>query len=443
MTHRSNHAALMLLLLVSLAGFIQACSVSSETHDLSDAIEHLDSANPIDTHEPQDGTDTTELNDSFNPSDADQPLDVLNYEDTAVFNDAVADVAEVDATGDVLLDASSSDTSHSQCQGTHEGDYTIQEPSDVDALSTVCSIAGSLYISGSGNLTTVSLPWLQSIGGKLYVFGTHPLDFDQNAAVNVALETLSFPALESIDGVLWMNGNVALTNADFSALKGIRNLWAEHNPVLGSLSLDSLIEVSHQGLPGEFIVGVGAWTHLTLPELETVGSLHVYENPFLKAFEAPSLASASDAVYIYRNDALESFDLGSLKTVGGNQPGLTHTLYAYDNPSLPQCLLDELLHQIESTGTMEGKACFQVDPPCAQSNTPGGTGDATLDACVCVDHGLESCCSVAWTAECYATATLYCDAFCGTGDAACGPGSDNKEGCTCSPVDGATEATCE
>jgi hypothetical protein len=54
------------------------------------------------------------------------------------------------------------------CDGIFEGDYTIENQSDVDALAGYCEIHGDLRILGT-ELTSFALPALTSVSDHLHV----------------------------------------------------------------------------------------------------------------------------------------------------------------------------------------------------------------------------------------------------------------------------------
>ena len=391
------------VLTLSLSGFIQACTSTQPGHV---AMDTTDISEPSDQLAPDDSLEPDVSVDSWTPSDTVPTSDTVisddTFEDVSPLEDVSHDV-EPDPLSDVATDTTEPgfdvvedvepDPSHDLCKNIYEGDYVITKQSDVDVIVDVCAISGNLEISGDASLTTVSLPLLQSIGGKLYVFGTEPAVFNVDP-VNTSLTTLALPTLESLGGSIWIHDNSLLTTIDLSALTAVNNLWIETNPMLESLLLPVLSNVSESGFGGELIVSASSLTTILLPELESVGSLHVFDNGVLKELVAPNLALIGSTAYIYRNDVLEAFDLSSLETFGGELDFLTHILFVYDNPSLPQCLLDALIDQLTAQAGLAGQACFQADPPCAQSKIPGGSGDPVIDQCVCVEQGMEECCSV-------------------------------------------------
>ena len=58
------------------------------------------------------------------------------------------------------------------CDGILEGDYTIENQIDVDALAGYCEITGDLIVSDTTALTSFDLPALTSVGGYLKVYGS-------------------------------------------------------------------------------------------------------------------------------------------------------------------------------------------------------------------------------------------------------------------------------
>ena len=314
MIHR-RHLVPWLVLILSLLGLMQACTSTQPGQIATDAT---DISEPADKLASDDSLEPDVSVDSWTPSDTVPTSDAVIADDT--FEDVSLDV-EPAPLSDVLTDTTEPgfdvvndvepDPSHDLCKNIYEGDYVITKQSDVDVIVDVCAISGNLKISGDVSLTTVSLPLLQSIGGKLYVFGTEPAVFNVDP-VNTSLTTLALPTLESLGGSIWIHGNYVLNTIDLSSLASVHNLWIETNPMLDSLLLPLLSNVSKSGFGGQFIVSASSLTTIFLPELESVGSLHVFENGVLKELVAPKLALISSMAYIYQcwsrlTSSLESF----------------------------------------------------------------------------------------------------------------------------------------
>ena len=291
-----------LVLTLSLSGFMQACTSTQPGHvamDTTDISEPPDQLAPDDSVEPDVSVDSWTPSDTVPTSDTVISDDI--FEDVSPLEDVSHDV-EPAPLSDVVTDTTEPgfdvvndvepDPSHDLCKNIYEGDYLIAKQSDVDVIVDVCAISGNLKISGDVSLTTVSLPLLQSIGGKLYVFGTEPAVFNVDP-VNTSLTTLALPTLESLGGSIWIHGNYVLNTIDLSSLASVHNLWIETNPMLDSLLLPLLSNVSKSGFGGQFIVSASSLTTILLPEREAVGSLHVFENGVLKELVAPKLALIS------------------------------------------------------------------------------------------------------------------------------------------------------
>ncbi len=188
-----------------------------------------------------------------------------------------------------------------------EGDYVINGPADIDAISGYVEVTGNLIVNS--NLISLSgLENLTTVGGVLGI---------QN---NVALTSLSgLENLTTVGGELYIGSNNSLTSLD-----GLENLTTvgehidiEDNAALTSLSgLEKLTTVSDS-----LYIGYNAalTSLLGLEKLTTVGdSLHIDNNAALTSLSGlENLTTVDNDLEIRSNPALTSLTgLEELTMVG-------------------------------------------------------------------------------------------------------------------------------
>jgi len=132
-------------------------------------------------------------------------------------------------------DGADADADTDAIKGCYEGDYTITDPSSVPAFQPYECITGTLTVDATG-LTSLILPSLEWVGGDLKIQS------------DVSLTILDMSALKTVDGILLISYNNALTS-----LVGLSNLTSVGgNPsISGNATLTHLV-VSLRGRPPFF-----------------------------------------------------------------------------------------------------------------------------------------------------------------------------------------------
>jgi hypothetical protein len=187
---------------------------------------------------------------------------------------------------------------------------------------------------------------LRSVAGALWMEG------------NSKLESLSFPALESV-GYLGIRDQPALTTVDLPVLMTARGLEFRANGALTTLDLPALRSVDdvrsctqvgppdHDFRPwacggGLELMANPLLANVRLPSLQTVGGLFASDNASLAEVALPALGFA-DSVEVIGNPALESLDLPllvevhSIRTCYGAEPPITACVAGFlveGNPNL-------------------------------------------------------------------------------------------------------------
>lgn len=154
-----------------------------------------------------------------------------------------------------------------------EGDYVITSDADIAAIADCTAITGSLKIDGSA-LTSVSLPVLATVEG---------LNANISLSDNSALMSVSFPALASLNGHLFVRNNDVLTSVSFPALSIVRSdLEVSGNDMLASVSAPVLASVFNYFTVSDNL----ALTSVSFPALTSVGNFGIYNNPVLSSCQA-------------------------------------------------------------------------------------------------------------------------------------------------------------
>jgi|GEM_PF-867020 len=233
-----------------------------------------------------------------------------------------------------------------------EGSFVINNTFDVATFLNYREITGNLVIDATG-LTTLTLPNLQKVGGRLSVIGS-------------TLTQLAFPILEVVEGGLLIEGSAisALSLPELQRIGGRLSvsgaaLTQLTLPILGVLEGDVLIEgpaITALSLPELLRIGGNLWlfggalTQLTLPILEVVeGDLGI-TSP-LGALELPMLGSIGGEFSI-NSTTLPTLILERLASVGGIVVGPPEPFwiepdpgaYALDSISFPSLTTCGIFH---------------------------------------------------------------------------------------------------
>ena len=167
------------------------------------------------------------------------------------------------------------------CEGILEGNYTLENQSDVDALAGYVEITGDLVVQHTA-LTSFYLPCLTSLGGDLAVYPNTDL------WITPTLTSFDLSGLIQLGGNLQVQNNGILTDVDLSALTHVGgDLQVEDNASLATFHLPALAAVG-----GDLSAGNnGGLTALNLPGLTDVGgNLRLENNDGLTALSLLSLS---------------------------------------------------------------------------------------------------------------------------------------------------------
>lgn len=247
-----------------------------------------------------------------------------------------------------------------------------------------------MIVESNPELTALSLPALESFGGRVLVNDNGALTrIDLGIAAGLSELTVTangaLPSLAGLEHITSLWGSLAIAqNASLRDLDGLAalrhvdgSLWISGNSDLDPLELPNLVAIGgdlelgshavleHVSLPNLEAVGGNVWigeggtfrptidplAEVDLPLLTTVyGHLSLVGNDHLPKLAFPRLTSVG-ALEIVQNPRFESLaGLGALTTVGGG-------VVVEDNPVLPQCevcaLIDQLVGfagSVESSG---------------------------------------------------------------------------------------------
>ncbi|NLN62516.1 MAG: hypothetical protein GX146_06510 [Myxococcales bacterium] len=222
-----------------------------------------------------------------------------------------------------------------QILGTGLGIFDNPALTDVQFPKLIKS--AELYINGNDALETLSFPEFEALEGMGYSRGA--LNISQNPALtdiqfpklsrtsgnihiieNDALETLSFPEIEALEGMgysrndLNISQNPALTDVQFPKLsRTLGDIRVTKNNALETLSFPELEALEHMGYSSD--------------------GLNVSQNPALTDVQFPKLSRTSVNINVADNDALKTLsfpELEVLEGLGYSSDGLN----VYNNPAL-------------------------------------------------------------------------------------------------------------
>jgi hypothetical protein len=192
---------------------------------------------------------------------------------------------------------------------TLEGTHLIMNSLDAEALYGYTKITGNLIVLAQG-LTSLSLPTLKEVDGFVAV------------TENSGLTSFTFSALTRVGKYLYVYNNDALSSLFLPALESVGgDLWVNSNATLTSFRIPKLMDVA--------------------------GQFRVFSSSSLTFLELPALATLGAGLSVESNNALSTFDLSALSQVGGY-------FYMHNNHSLPQCLVDALVTQVEAAQGIGG-----------------------------------------------------------------------------------------
>lgn len=228
-------------------------------------------------------------------------------------NGGTAIASGLDNNNDGILQAGEVDSTAFVCNGQDsgglfgpvlKGSFTIQNELDLAAMNGVQTVTGNLTLVGVG-LSAISLPDLEEVQGSLLVsaqgIATIDLPFlgsigeDLSVFPSADLQELSLPGLLSVGRDVNMSGS-----------------FGGGFPVLQTLDIDLLqtvgrdVSITFLALPQD----------LSIPSLQSTGSLTIGEFPLLRTIDLPALQAVPNGF-----------------TIG-------------DNPLLPTCQAQAILDQL-------------------------------------------------------------------------------------------------
>ncbi len=211
--------------------------------------------------------------------------------------------ADADADGDADVEPSGFCAGYAS-EKTHDGDFSLKNPNDLETFVDITCITGNLELDASA-LTSLALTNLEAVGGNLSIQHT-PLE-----------------------------------NLELSALKRVGdNLHIILNTALASVDLGSLAEVA----AFTNVFSNDALTELRLPNLTKAGwALFIYSNDSLLSISADSLETVDGKLEIHSHGKLNAISMSALRSIGAN-------LSIYDNTALPTCAAIDLKDQVPNTG---------------------------------------------------------------------------------------------
>jgi len=251
--------------------------------------------------------------------------------------------------------------------------------SDV-TLPQLTTVDGKLEVWATG-ATILDAPRLETVGTLSLLEGSIPAPNLPNLRavlldvrlVLTGVQTLGLPSLESVGQELRLLSNPNLATLSLPALRSVGAATLQDDPVLGSVDLSAL-----QIADAVRLRDLDGLQTFELPDLVASNVLSVVDCGFLEHVGAPD-ASWVGTVRFDNDDALTSFDLGSVDTIGagkadelyigGNELLADHdglgaltrivgSLTIVDNPSLPTAVADALAdsvtvqHQVTIKGNL-------------------------------------------------------------------------------------------
>lgn len=174
------------------------------------------------------------------------------------------------------------------------GDLTVRTAADLEALSGVEVVTGTLRIEAAPT-SELAFPALRVVGGAIFL----SVDFSgEVSGPDPGASSLSFPALTQA-GSIELAGTLELATFSAPALTRVGWLSISSNEALETLALDSLARA------GDVEVAYNpALVTLSLPHLVEVNSLRVEANEQLSALTAPALTTALDSLRVLQNGQL-------------------------------------------------------------------------------------------------------------------------------------------
>lgn len=197
---------------------------------------------------------------------------------------------------------------------------------NLDGLAALTETS-SLTVTRNKALQLLHLPQLEAVNTVVQVM--------QNAG----LQSISLPALEAGGNTLRITQNQVLVSVDIPLLVSVnQDIELMQNPALTSLNADALRSVGRH-----MVVRFVHLDDVAFPLLETVGgNLHLNDlDAAMLTF--PSLHSIGLGFQVWRNTTLLDFAFPALFYIGG-------TTHVRDNPTLPQCHVDDLRTQVDERG---------------------------------------------------------------------------------------------
>lgn len=191
--------------------------------------------------------------------------------------------------------------------------------SNLDGLSSLTMVNGYVIIESNNDLTSIAgLSNLNHIGQ--WITSSMSLEITNNASLaNVD----GLQGLDTIPGTMSISGNESLTNLD--GLSALRAVWKDGSLNSGITIGNNASLLSISGLSGLTVIGAGRGSHL-----------HIESNPVLENVGLSSLTSIQGALAgnltISNNPALRNLDgLSSLQQVRG---GISASVEITNNASL-------------------------------------------------------------------------------------------------------------
>ncbi|MFY2563547.1 DUF7151 family protein [Corallococcus terminator] len=222
-------------------------------------------------------------------------------------------LAGVDQNADTQLDASEVLASSALCRDrqTFEGDFLVQDDTDLAVLQGIGRIRGTLQFRGGGpSMAQMRLPSLEVVDGAVVIEG------------NPSLTRLELPGLRFIGQGLVIRGNDALETlkvggANDEKLWVSTDLTVEDNARL--TSLDGLRTVVPRG--GVRLIQNAVLTQRPYQGLDAIqfldGTVDIRGNGALEMLPLPNLVSVGGDVLIEDNASLLSLSGTALTFIGG------------------------------------------------------------------------------------------------------------------------------
>jgi hypothetical protein len=221
-----------------------------------------------------------------------------------------------------------------------DGDITLDPSLTTATINGVVNITGSLSVSNSSTLNSISAPTLESIGDTF------------NINIATTLETLNFPVLTSVGSINWLSlpqlsaitfpqevtnaTNVVISDTGLTSLNGINvqnvatfninNNRALQAVTVGLQTVTNALSISFNGNAVQASFPDLLWANnatfqdlssISLPNITAVNNSLGFVNNSIPGLSLPQLKTVGQSLFIVANNQLTNISFPKLSTIGG------------------------------------------------------------------------------------------------------------------------------